>query len=230
MLEFFNNIGLLASQNQFLAYFIIYIATIFLGNISAFAGFWIVFQGTFGAWGVPLLILTIFAADLSGDLLWYSLGRTLRDTRFGNFIKNHLPRHERMEKSLQKNGGKWVFMSKFIYASSFPILFMVGWAGMAFKKFIKIAVLGILTWLPILTALTYGLIYGLSPLRAATAFKRLEVVFVVGLVLFLTADYVLAKLLKLFFGKLWKEDENGNGDGNVEDKTEMPRDKPPLDF
>jgi len=75
------DIGLLASQNLFLAYFIIYIATIFLGNISAFASFWIVFQGYFGMWGVPFLILTIFLADVTGDLLWYALGRATRDTR-----------------------------------------------------------------------------------------------------------------------------------------------------
>ena len=85
------NVGLLASQNLLLAYFIIYVATIFLGNISAFVSFWVIAEGYFGAWGVPALILTIFLADLSGDLLWYSLGRGTRNTRFGNWIRRRLP-------------------------------------------------------------------------------------------------------------------------------------------
>ncbi len=204
------DIGLLASQNRFLAYFIIYIATIFLGNISAFASFWIVFQGFFGPWGVPFLILTIFAADLSGDLLWYSLGNTLRDTRLGNFLKNHLPHHEKLERRIHKNGSRWVRFSKFIYASSFPIIFLVGWMRVDFKKFFKASLISIITWLPILTGLAYGLISGLSPLNAISTFKKFEVAFFIGLVLFFVLDYFIVLLIKKIFSK-----ELGNGEEDV---------------
>src|SRR5258708_7606955 len=88
MSEFVRDVVLLAGQNQFLAYFIIYLATIFLGNIAAFIGLWIALRGTFGVWGVPLMAADIYASEITGDLLWYSLGSALRDTRFGNFVKN----------------------------------------------------------------------------------------------------------------------------------------------
>jgi membrane protein DedA with SNARE-associated domain len=204
------NLGLLAGQNQLLAYFIIYIVTIFLGNISAFAGFWMVSHGYFGAWGVPFLMLTILLADFSGDMLWYSLGRALRDTRFGNWVKNHLPRHTEIENHLKSNGSRWVFFSKFLYASAFPIIFSVGWCKINFKKFLRMSILSILIWVPILTGLAYGLIAGLAPLRAVAVFKNFEVVFVTGLVLFVVADYYLVRLLKKIFGKkfAWL---NGNG-------------------
>ena len=216
MSDVLNNIGLLAGQNPFLAYFIIYISTIFLGNISAFASFWLVFRGYFGPLGIPFLILTIFLSDVTGDLLWYSLGRTLRDTRFGNFVKNHLPGHKKIERGLARNGRRWVFISKFLYASSFPIIFSVGWMGMDFKTFFKTALTAIVCWIPILTALAYGLISGLTPLHAVALFKRFEVIFVVGLIAFIVADFFLAKLFKFLFGKWWV-DPNGGEDETVGD-------------
>ncbi len=212
-------LGLLASQNMFLAYFIIYIATIFLGNISAFAAFWAVFHGALGFWGVPLLIVTIFVADVSGDLLWYSLGQALRDTRFGNFVKNHLRHHEKIERAVQKNGAGWIIMSKFLYASAFPVIFLTGWAKMEFGKFIKTSLLSIAIWLPILSGLAYGLFSGLSPLRAVSIFKRFEVVLITGLVLFVVADYFIARLARKVIGRKFGI-LNGNGDISGQDYGE----------
>jgi len=206
-------LGFVASQNVFLAYFIIYVATVFLGNISAFAAFWAVFHGVLGFWGVPFLLLTIFAANVSGDLLWYSLGRELRDTRFGNFVKNHLRHHERIERSVQKNGAKWIIMAKFLYASAFPVIFLTGWAKIEFKKFVRTSLLSILIWLPILTGLAYGLFFGLSPLRAVSIFKNFEVILITGLILFFVADYFLARLLRKIFGRMFGI-YNGDGSDN----------------
>ena len=195
-------IGLLASQNLFLAYFIIYIATIFLGNISAFASFWIVFQGYFGMWGVPLLILTIFLADMTGDLLWYTLGRATRDTKFGRWIKRRLPSwHEKIEGAFARNGKRWIILSKFFYASAFPVIFSAGWSRMGFKKFFRNSVLSVVIWLPILLGLAYGLTSGLAPLRAVAIFRNFELAFFIGLVLFLLADYFLAKFVARMFRK-----------------------------
>jgi membrane protein DedA with SNARE-associated domain len=194
------DIGLLASQNLFLAYFIIYIATIFLGNISAFASFWIVFQGYFGMWGVPFLILTIFLADVTGDLLWYALGRATRDTKFGRWIKHRLPSwHGRVERAFERNGKRWIILSKFFYASAFPVIFSAGWSRMEFKKFFHNSVLSVVIWLPILIGLSYGLISGLAPLRAVAIFRNFELAFFIGLVLFLLLDYFIAKFIEKAF-------------------------------
>ena len=199
-----STIGLLASQNLFLAYFIIYIATIFLGNISAFVSVWVVFEGHFGTLGIPFLILTIFLADFTGDLLWYSLGRATRDTRIGNWIKNRLPSwHEKVEGAFKHNGRKWIVLSKFVYASVFPIIFSAGWSGMEFKKFLRHSLFSILAWLPVLIGLAYGLASGLSPLRAIAVFRNFELTFFIGLALFIFLDYLLAK----FVGKVLAREE-----------------------
>lgn len=216
MSSFLTDIGLIASQNHFLAYFIVYLVTIFLGNISAFAGFWIAARGFFGSWGIPFLILTIFVADISGDLLWYSLGSALRDTRFGNWVKNRIRGHEKIEARLHKNGAHWIFVSKFLYASSFPIIFTVGWCKVGFKKFFKTSLLSILLWVPILSAIAYGLTLGLYSLGSLAIFKRLEVIFFVGLGLFLLADYFAAKIMRKIFGG------NGNGNGTANGSASEP--------
>lgn len=204
-----SNIGLLASQNLPLAYFIIYVATIFLGNISAFASFWIVSRGYLGTWGIPSLVLTIFLANMTGDLLWYSLGRTTRNTRFGNWIRNRLPRwHEKIEHTFEHNGRKWIVLSKFMYAAAFPVIFSAGWSQMTFKRFFRHSIISVLAWLPILTGLAYGLASGLAPLRAVSGFRDFEVLFLIGLVLFIVIDYFLAKIVGKVFAKNdgWQDD------------------------
>lgn len=204
-------LGALAGQNHFLAYFIIYFATIFLGNISAFASFWIVTHGHLGTWGVPILVLVIFLSNLTGDLLWYSLGHTTRGTRFGNWIRRRLPSwHDRMEEALHKNAHKWMLLSKFIYAATFPVVFSAGWTKMSFKRFFKYSVLSALLWLPVLTGLAYGLISGLSPLSAISSLRNFEILFFIGLVVFLLADYFLAKAMGKFF-RFFEEDVTSSG-------------------
>lgn len=210
------NLGRFAAENQFLAYFTVYVATIFLGNISAFAGLWAALRGAFGPYGLPLIILTILFAEASGDIIWYSVGRGLRDTRFGNFIKNKFAaRHDKIESSLQRNGASWVFFSKFLYASAFPVIFAVGWSGVEFKKFFKVSLLSVLFWVPLLTAVSYALVSTLSPLEANNIFGRVEILFLVGLGLFALIDYFLMKFLKKIFSGI-------SLDGTSGSKKELP--------
>lgn len=192
-----HDIGLLAGQNPLLAYFIIYVSIIFLGNISAFVSFWIVFQGYLGAWGVPFLIVTIFLADFTGDLLWYALGRATHNTRLGAWIRRRHPAwHEKVETALQHNGGRWIVFSKFIYAAAFPVIFSAGWSRMGLKRFVRTSLLSIALWLPILIGLAYAVTAGLSPLGAIAIFKNLQLTLVIGLALFLVLDYLIAKIIE----------------------------------
>lgn len=200
----FDNLGLFASQNLLLAYFIVYVSTIFLGNISAFTSFWFAFQGGLGPFGVPFVILAVFLAHITGDLLWYSMGRTLRETRFGNWVRRRLPGHEKIEAHIERRGKRWMIFSKFVYGSNFPIVFSIGWMKIDFKKFFKNSLLAVSLWLPILIGLSYALFSSLSPLRAVATFKNFEEVFLIALVLFLVFDYLLVKVVRKIF-------KNGNG-------------------
>jgi membrane protein DedA with SNARE-associated domain len=189
------NLGLLAGQNLLLAYFIVYLGIILIGNIMAFISLWVVFHSSLGPWSVPLLIPVVFLGFLTGDLLWYSFGRALRETRFGHWVKRHLPWHARIERSIERNGRRWMFLARFIYASGFPVIFSIGWSKMPLRKFIRNSVMAILTWLPALFGIAYGLISGLSPLHAIAIFRELGITFFVGLGLFLFLNYLMAKII-----------------------------------
>lgn len=205
-----DNIGLLASQNQLLAYFIIYIGIVFVGNVTSFASFWLVFRGYFGPFGVPMLLFIVFCADLTGDVFWFSLGRATRNTRFGNWIRGRLPKwHDRVEQAFATNGRKWIILSKFIYSAAFPVIFSAGWSRMTFDRFIRHSLVSILAWLPVLLGLAYGLFSGLAPLAALSAFHDFELLFLVGLAAFVVLDYFLSKIMGRIF-------QDGNGGEHAE--------------
>ncbi len=197
------NIGLLASQNRILAYFIIYLSTIIIGNLSAFASSWIAFGGYLGAWGVPTLILVVIMANLTGDMLWYSLGRGLRNTRPGNWIRNRLPGwHDRIERAFKTNGRKWIVLSKFVYATAFPVIFSAGWTQMPFRRFLKSSLTSVFIWMPILFGMAFGIFSGLSPLGTVSIFRDFEILLLVGICLFALADYLIARIL----GRAFREE------------------------
>jgi membrane protein DedA with SNARE-associated domain len=191
----------LASQNIFLAYLIVYVATIFLGNIGAFTSFWVAFQGGLGTWGVPGVIIAAFAANVSGDLLWYAMGRTLRATRLGAWIKRRFPNHEKFDEHIAERGPRWMLFAKFAYGSNFPILFSLGWARFPFHRFFRRSLLAIALWLPIIIGVSYGLYSSLSPLAAIATIKHFEVLFLAGLVGFIILQIILGKIIGKVFGK-----------------------------
>jgi membrane protein DedA with SNARE-associated domain len=198
-------VAALASQNIVLAYLIIYVAVIFLGNIGAFVAFWIAFQGGLGAWGVPFVIVGAFAANVTGDLLWYSLGRGLRVTRFGNWLKHRTKlykRHgERLESHVERKGRRWMLFAKFAYGSNFPILFSLGWIQLPFRQFFRRSLLAIALWLPVILGVSYGLYASLSPLAAIADIKQFEIYFLIGLVLFIILQWLLGKIVGGFLSR-----------------------------
>ena len=173
------------------------------GNISAFVSFWLVFAANIGIFGFLGLVVTIFLADTTGDLLWYSLGRSLRGTNVGFWLETHIPWHDKIEAMVQRKGQRWIFLSKFAFGFALPVMFSIGWSGMEFKKFYKNSLLSTVIWLPVIVGLSYGIVSGLAPL-AATDFRKLEWVALGGFVLFIILDFAIAKgveiLAKRFLG------------------------------
>lgn len=200
MASLINNFGLLANQNHFSAYFIFYIATIFAGSVAEFTGFWLVFKGFLGPWGLLFFPLVVFASSTTGDLMWYYFGRALRETRFGNFVKNRLPGHAKIEERIHKNGINLVFATRFIYASAFPLIFSIGWAGVRFKKFFRMSIVSSLVWVPVLTGIAYVLTLSLAPLQSVAIFKDFEIVFLIGIVTFFILNYLVTRFIKYLIG------------------------------
>src|SRR6185369_9683131 len=202
MFELTHTIGLLASQNLPLAYLLIYLLTIPLGNIGALGAFVLAYGGSLGPFGFPLVIVTIFLSDISTDMLAYSTGKVLRGTRFGNWIKNHLPHHAKIEAHLQKHTRRFIFLSKFLYLSSFAIIFLVGWTSCEdFKTFLKNSMQAAAIWVPFITILSTLLVSSLSYLHAANIIHHIEILFLFGILGYLLLNFGASRLIRLLFRK-----------------------------
>lgn len=201
MAHVLESLQLLATQNYFFAYLIIFLSAIFLGNIAVFAMLWLVIKGFLGPAGLPSFIITVLAAEVSADLLWYSLGRLLRDTRIGNFIKKRIPRHEKIEGHVHDQTGKWIMLGKTLQSSNFPIIFMVGWFKINFKKFVKTAVFANIASITVLMSVSYVIIAGiggLGPLESKESFGRLERLLIPGLIIFFLLSHFVKKAIEKF--------------------------------
>ena len=195
-------ISTMVGRNPVGAYFVIYLATVCLGNIAAFVSFWIIFATNFGIIGFFLLVLTIFLADMTTDLVWYSTGRSLRDTRFGGWLETHIPGHAKAEAMLQQRGKQWIFISKFMIGCTPAAAFSIGWSGMEFKKFYKNSLLSILLWLPVLTGLSYSIVSASAPLAIAD-FKKIEWIIMGGFFFFIALNYAIANGAKELVNRYW---------------------------
>jgi membrane protein DedA with SNARE-associated domain len=181
-------------------YFIIYVATTIFGNIAAFLSFWIIFEAHLGILDFLGVILVVFLADMSGDLLWYSLGSTLRGTAFGFWTETHIPGHARAEAMLQRKGARWIVFSKFIMGFAPPVVFSIGWSGINLKTFFKNSFISSLLWVPVLSTIVYGILVGITPF-IKTGFKQMELTILVGFLIFIAVDYLLIHLLKIMISR-----------------------------
>jgi membrane protein DedA with SNARE-associated domain len=125
-------------------------------------------------------------------------------------VETHIPGHAKAEALFQQKGQRWLFLSKFVLGLAPPIVFSIGWSGMEFKTFYKNSLLSILLWIPILTALSYGIVSGLSPLRA-TGFRKIEWVLFGGFAIFIILDYAIAQGAKTLADRFLKPEGENKG-------------------
>lgn len=200
MNNYANEIAAIVGQNTFTAYLFIYVGTIFFGNVASFASFWLAYAGVFGKYGVLSMLGMMLFADITGDILWYSLGRALRDTRPGNWVKGKLPRPmQKFEEYVEHHQTRLVALSKFIMGSSFFIMVSVGWARMDFNAFLRTTARSIVVWAVILLALSYGLFSAFNLVGAKTVFHKLEVMLGAGIAAFLLLDFLISYGVRKFF-------------------------------
>jgi len=208
-------IAVLAGRNLFETYFAIYLVTIILGNIAAFASFWVIFEAGFGVLGFLCLIIVIFLSYVTEDIACYFFGRWIRGTRFGPWAEKHVPGYAKTEIMVRQKGPHWLLISKFIVGFATLVAIAIGWSGMDFKRFYKNSILSILLWLPILTILAYAIVSGLAPLAAANL-EKIGWLALGGFVLFVILAYVISSAVKLLEKHLLKIDEGAqltNHDG-----------------
>jgi len=211
----------LIKENYFIASIFLYLSIIFLGNIASFIAFWIVVVNKIGALGVLGILVLTYLGDVSGDFLWFNLGKLLKGTKIGFFVLKYLAhQNNKFENAFLKNGLRWFVISKFFYGSSPPIAFSLGWSNYDIKKVIKISAIASAFWAPILFGLSFGIIFGILPLKNINFLNKLEWIFVIGIIAFIFAEILISKLIKKFlltkFQFLNKYFNNGENNNSIE--------------
>lgn len=176
-------------------YPIIYPLAIFEGPVvSIIAGF-LIRTGFLGFWATYFLLM---AGDLTGDVIWYLVGRHGARpliNRWGHFFSLTTDNVEKLQGLFQKHQTKILFISKLTTGFGFAIatLIAAGAAHVPFKKYFAINFFGQFIWTGILVALGYfvGHIYGLFD-------KSLQWGFIAGII-------ILGFLAMYGFGKAMKQ-------------------------
>ena len=150
-----------------------------------------------------ILAPVIIGGTIIGDLAWYMGGKHLKGTKLGCWLD------KRYEKT-----GEWVndwivaryhwyaIVSKFMYFTTRPTIFLAGWHRFNFKKFFKITAYATIIWAFIMMAIGYGFGYTISQLGFKKVSHRIELfaigVFFCVIVLEWTINRLVRKKTKPF--------------------------------
>lgn len=129
-----------------LAYVLIALGTTCFGNLVAVPAVLLGFDGTLGSrgfFGVPLAVL---AGHVLGDIVWFSLGRFLADTRPGRWLRAQLPVHERVQRFFDSGSVYILALSKLLATPTVPILFMLGWYQTVPTRYARLSVISAGIW------------------------------------------------------------------------------------
>ncbi len=149
-----------------------------------------------------LLGAVIIAGTIVGDMAWYGLGKVLRGTRFGIWLDRKYERPgDAIEKMITEHYGRFAVLSKFLYFTTHPTVFLVGWHDYKFKKFLWITTYATIIWA--VTVLIVGYIFGyaISLIGFRKIVKRIEIFAVVLFAAVFVAERILKKILARKFTK-----------------------------
>lgn len=173
---------------------------IFLGMFIEGEGI-ILFASIFAWQGLiswPLLAIVAIIGTIGGDVLWYSLGARMQNTRFGKWLDY------RYEKT-----GAWVYenvvskypsyaiISKFMYFTTRPTIFLAGWHKLEFKKFLRITSYATAVWALIILGIGYFFGYTVNAIGFKKVMHKVEFL---ALGVF-AGVFIIEFILKRFFFK-----------------------------
>lgn len=128
------------------AYALIAFGTTCFGNLVAVPAMLLGFGGKLGMYGWLLVPLAVLGGHFFGDALWYSAGRSLSETRPGEWLKRQLPRHRRIERFFETGSVALLAVSKLLATPTVPILFLLGWYRTEPQRYARLSLLSGLLW------------------------------------------------------------------------------------
>ncbi len=161
--------------------------------------------------GWEQFVIVTLGTLILGEIFIYLVGKTLRNTRFGWKLYKKNKSNKRIQAYtyyLKKNTGKLLILAKFLPATNFVILILIGWSRTKFVAFLKTYLPAVLLWFGSMTVVSYFLMSGLHYLRSAKIFRQVEIGIVVIFVLIFLGEHILRR----FIGKYTPPDEKSEED------------------
>lgn len=184
-LEFF------VANNPLWTYLIIFGGMFIEGDLVFLIGGIFALQGHLNWWW---LVATVFAGMFLGDIVWYGLGRYVRNTRFGFFlIKRFRTYHDWLDKNFIPRYWLLAIFSKFIYYVNRLTPLAAGWHNFGFTKFLKIHFLAACIWVSLFGAMVFLAGYFVGPEGVRWLIRRLEFVTLGAIVIFIGGEYLLKR-------------------------------------
>lgn len=138
-----------------IGYPLIFIATMFEGDIILFTTGFLTQQGLFSIIYTPIVV---FFGALAGDLLWYWFGYELNKLHISiSLVRRWMERLSGpIDEHLINRTTHTVFISKFAYGFNHLTLMRAGMLGIKLKAFIKANMLATLAWMLVVGGLGYA--------------------------------------------------------------------------
>lgn len=186
------------------------------GELTVLLSMYLIANGDLTWFG---FIAVSFVAFFIAETFLYFLGRYLKDTKTGEWLKRKIPYGEKIENYIQNNAVKVIVIAKFIIGSTIIVMFLTGWSQIKFKEFIKAQILSVAVWLPPISVLAYGLVYGLWYLKSTKVFSRVEIGIAIIAIIMLGGEYILKKIFKAGISLEEKAEKFGK---TIEKNTKTP--------
>lgn len=177
---------------RFLAYTIIFIGMLFEGEVFLFTAFFLASGGYIDPMDTLFFVV---AGTLSGDVLWYLVGPYAEKI---GFIKKILSRVAgKIDDQLKKRPVFTILISKFIYGFHRPTLLRAKLAGISLRQFINIAFPASIAWIAAIAAL--AVLFSASIGLFKTYLKFAEIGLLIGIGIFILADYLISQFYRKKF-------------------------------
>lgn len=181
-------------------YAIVFLGMVLEGDLILFTAAFLANLGVFEP--LPLL-LTALSGAVIGDFLWYKLGAHL-----DRFPKRLVAFIERLaapfDRSLVRRPLRTLFITKFAYGLHHFVLVRAGTINFPLKLFLKNDALAIFGWLLVIAGLGYFSSFSLGGVKEYLHFAEIGIL--IGVVVLLTAEEWLRKILRAVAGAYNKDD------------------------
>ncbi len=174
-----------------LAYLVIFVGLFLEGEITLFTALFLSYQGYIGL--APVLAIGV-VSTFWGDYCWYYLGQRIRRKNnvagLGSWVRQIT---KPLSPLFAKYPKRLLLASKFMYGFNRPTLLQLGMINLPAKTFAWTELLVVITWLTVITSLSF--IFH-STLSTTTHYlKYAELALAAAVIIFISLEYLIRKIV-----------------------------------